>query len=109
MSEEYWDANLITRRAALPARGSPFRNLADAMGDDATPRCTGSIPAKPWNLELKPRQVSNYPILGTLAPFRLHAEGLTPNRDLSTDCSGQLSNSQFRSRGVLSTTSPIAN
>ena len=42
MSEEYWDANLITRRAALPARGSPFRNLADAMGDDATPQCTGS-------------------------------------------------------------------
>ena len=79
MSEEYWDANLITRRAALPARGSPFSNQADAIGDDATPRCTGSIPAKPWNLELKPRQAGDFAILGTLAPFRLRTERLGPD------------------------------
>ena len=95
MSEEYWDANLVTRRAALLARGSPFRNLADAMGDDATPRCTGSIPAKPWNLELKPRQASNYPTLGTLAPFRLRAERFGPSWEKNTDRPGRLSIANF--------------
>jgi len=96
MSEEYWDANLITRRAALPARGSPFRNLADAMGDDATPRCTGSIPAKPWNLELKPRQAGDFAILGTLAPFRLRTERLGPGRGIKkTDRPGRFSIANF--------------
>jgi len=95
MSEEYWDANLITRRAALPARGSPFRNLADAMGDDATPRCTGSIPAKPWNLELKPRQASNYPFWGLWHLFASVQNVLDRPGEKNTDRPGRLSIANF--------------
>ena len=79
MSEEYWTAGPLARWPGPRARGSPSCNQAGAMGDEATAPCTGSIPAKPWNLELKPRQASNYPILGTLVPFRLRAERFGPS------------------------------
>ena len=91
MSEEYWDANLVTRRAALPARGSPFRNLADAMGDDAPLRCTGSIPF--WGLRHLFASVQNV---------------LDRPGDKKHGPPRPIVDSQFQSRGALSTTSPIA-
>src|ERR1700740_1581502 len=89
MSEEYWTAGPPMRWPASRARGSPSGNQADAIGDEATPRCRGSIPEK--LLELKPRQETRFSIWRSLARFRFHAERLTPNGGLSTGCSGRLS------------------
>src|SRR4029453_5756473 len=95
---EWYAASRPARWRAPRARDSPSHNRADAMGDDATPPCRGSISEEPRHLELKHREKSHFPLWQTSSRSHLHEEWLHPNRVLSWRCPCHLGWSLLSSR-----------
>src|SRR6266478_2070293 len=75
MSEKHSTLSRPVHWPAPPARGSPSRNRADAMGDDATPPCTGSIPERLRRPELNLREEGLFAIWYPRSSFHLQIPG----------------------------------